>query len=60
MSQITVAEFRELLKIFDDDAELSFEPLNFYRLKDRGDKLVHVEFNEAILRDRDGRLIVQE
>lgn len=35
-----------MLEAFDDDAELCFEGMEFYRLKVRGEKLVQMEFND--------------
>jgi hypothetical protein len=45
----TVGDLRSHLKLFADDFELTFGPvdtLTFYRTKQRGDKLVNIEFNE--------------
>ncbi len=44
--RITVGELKRQLEQFDDDAELHFEELEFYRLKIRGPKVVQMEFND--------------
>jgi hypothetical protein len=46
---ITVGELRKTLENYPDDAEIHFEELTFYRVKQRGEKLVQIEFNEAIV-----------
>jgi hypothetical protein len=49
MSEITVGELIEQLKIFNKDDPVCFGPngyFSFYRTKDRGG-VVQVEFNEA-------------
>lgn len=56
---ITVAEFREMLSVFDDDDVLYFSGLDFYRLKMRGGKTVQVEFNQLVYRNGEGRVVVE-
>jgi hypothetical protein len=48
---ITVGDLREQLKVFPDDAELSFSGVRFYRLKDRGNSVVQLEFQEQVYRE---------
>ncbi len=53
---ITVAEFKDQLASFPDDAELHFaDGLTFHRLKTRGENIVQVEFNESVYRDKNGK-----
>ena len=42
---MTVGELKRRLEAFDDDDELCFEGMEFYRFKVRGKKLVQMEFN---------------
>lgn len=43
---LTIGKLKKMLEAFDDDAELCFEGMEFYRLKVRGEKLVQMEFND--------------
>ena len=49
---ITVGEMKEMLEGWPDDMELSFNGLEFYRLKQRGEKLLQVEFNQFVYKDK--------
>lgn len=53
---LTVGELKERLSIYPDDFEISFggKDLEFYRLKQRGEKLVVLEFNQSVYRADDG------
>jgi len=48
---LTVADMRDALSNFSDDAEIAFgtcshgAPLQFYRFKKRGDKVLGIEFS---------------
>lgn len=57
---ISVGELRRQLEIFDDDAEIYAGGLTLYKLKLIGDKLVQIEFNEYVHRNKDGRLVIEE
>lgn len=57
--EITVGELIERLGSFPSDATLYFSGLDVYRLKQRGEKLVQVEFNQPIHRDHSGQIIVE-
>ncbi len=57
---ITVGELKKQLDIFDDDAEIFAGGLTLYKIKLVGDKLVHMEFNEYVHRNEEGRLIIEE
>lgn len=48
---LTVGEFKKMLSYYDDDTEITFNGLDFYRLKTRGDNLVQVEFNQSVYKD---------
>jgi hypothetical protein len=56
VQRITIGELIDHLKVFDKDSELIFgsDELTFYRTKNRGEKIVQIEFNEQIL---DGKII---
>lgn len=58
--ETTVGELRRALSGYPDDYELCFGPhpgLTFYRAKQRGDKLVQLEFNELDYRDGKWRFL---
>ncbi|MBB2151639.1 hypothetical protein [Pedobacter gandavensis] len=55
--KITVKELIEQLKKEDQDLEIYFGGLDFYRLKDRGGHL-QVEFNQLVYKDDDGKIVV--
>jgi hypothetical protein len=57
---LTIGELKEMIRLYDDDIEISFSGLDFYRLKMRGDKLVQVEFNQTVYKEREtGNVIVE-
>ncbi len=56
---ITVGQLKEHLKIYDDDYKIDFSGLDFYRIKQRDDKLIQIEFNQQVYRDAQGCVVVQ-
>ena len=58
---LTVGELKQYLAGYEDDCELFFgnDPsvLSFCQLKRRGEKLVGVEFNQLIYRDKTGEVV---
>lgn len=57
---ITVGELRRLLALHDEDAELYVGGLTFFRLKDKGPKLVQMQFNQGVYEDERGKIIIDE
>ncbi len=55
---ITVGQLKLHLEGYDDDMELYFGGLDFYRLKQRGTNLVQVEFNQPVYRNEAGHVVV--
>jgi hypothetical protein len=55
---ITVFELKAELNVFPNDMEIDFSGLDFYRLKQRGDNLVQVEFNQQVYRNQEGNVVV--
>jgi|BarGraIncu00222A_1022003.scaffolds.fasta_scaffold27569_2 tRNA A37 threonylcarbamoyladenosine biosynthesis protein TsaE len=55
---ITVKELRDQLKMYDDNLELFFGGLDFYRLKDRGG-CVQVEFDQTVYLNDQGLVVVE-
>jgi len=53
---ITVGQLRDALKHYPDDFEIGFSGLTYYRIKQRGDRLLQLEFNEAVSRTDDGKV----
>ncbi len=56
---ITVGELLDRLKHYPRDTRISFSGLDFYRLKQRGENLIQVEFNQVVYRDSEGRVVVE-
>jgi len=56
--RITVKELKEQLNNFDDNLEVYFGGLDFYRLKNR-DAYLQVEFNQTVYKDKDGKVVVE-
>lgn len=44
-------DFKKMVMGIPDDAEIDFSPLTFYRFKNRGENLIHMEMSEAIQKD---------
>ena len=59
LEKITVGELKKQFELFDDDFEVSFSGLTFYRLKKRGPKLVQIEFAQQVYRDSEGKVFVE-
>lgn len=57
--KITVGELKRMLAVHNDEDELSFSGLDFYRLKQRGPDLVQVEFDQQVVTDDDGRVYIE-
>jgi hypothetical protein len=57
--EITVGDLIRMLQDYPEDASLSFGGLVFYRLKQRGDKLVQVEFNQPVYTTKAGEVVVE-
>lgn len=60
MNTTTVGELREALKYYADDWQVIFgcKELEFYRTKQRGEKLVQIEFNQTVSADSNGHIHV--
>lgn len=56
---MNIGELKEQLADLEDDTEVYFGGLDFYRLKHRGDKLVHFEFNQTIYEDQNGQIFLE-
>ena len=56
--KITVKELIEELQKEDETLEISFDGLDFYRVRQVGEH-VHVEFNQTIYRDDSGNVVVE-
>lgn len=50
---IPLGDLRELLAGYDDSFEVSFSGLDFCRVKQRGEKLIQIEFEQLVFRDGD-------
>lgn len=55
---ILAGDLKERLEPVPDDWEISFSGLEFSRFKVRGEKLIQIEFNEAVFLDDEGRVVV--
>lgn len=57
---LTIGELKERLQGYDDDIEISFSGLDFYRLKMRDDKLVQFEFDQVVYKEKEtGNIVIQ-
>lgn len=56
---LTVGELKKELEGYPDHYELYFGGLDFYRLKQRGPKLVQVEFNQTVYKDKNGKVVIE-
>lgn len=56
---ISVGELKSHLASYPDDYDLSFGGLCFSRLKQRGPRLVRVEFAQTVYLDDAGRVVVE-
>lgn len=54
--KITVGELKSQLDAFDNNHEIDFSGLDFYRLKLRGISLVQVEFNQTVYVDQNDKV----
>ncbi len=57
---MTVGELRALLEDVSDDTRIYFGcyGLQFYRFKQRGEKLIQLEFNQTVYDHEDGRVAI--
>jgi hypothetical protein len=58
--QLTIKQFIDQFEGCDPNDILDFSPLTFCRLKRRGEHLIHVEFNEAVMKTGDTEIIFQK
>lgn len=56
---ITVGELISHLKAFPLDFNIDFCGFNFYRLKQRGEKSIQMEFNQSVYVDKTGKIIIE-
>lgn len=56
---ISVAELRQELSHYPDHFRVSFSGLDFYRVKQRGPETIQIEFNQAVHRTGEGRVVVE-
>jgi hypothetical protein len=56
---ITVSELREALAEYPGHYRVSFSGLEFYRVKQRGDDILQIEFNQLVYRTPEGRVVVE-
>jgi hypothetical protein len=57
--KITVGELKSQLELCNDNDELYFSGLDFYRLKRRGPDLVQVEFNQSVYLDNQDQVQIE-
>lgn len=55
---ITIGELKEMLSAYPDHYSLTFSGLEFYRLKQRDDELVQIEFNQPVYLDGSGKVVI--
>lgn len=57
---ITIGDLKEQLAIYPDHYDIDFCGLEFYRLKQRGDTSVQMEFNQVVYRTPEGTLVAED
>ncbi len=50
---------KALMPLKGKNFDISFSGLNFYRIKQRGDKFVQIEFNEQVYLNSEGLVVVE-
>lgn len=55
---ITVGELKDHLSAYPDHYTIDFSGLNFYRLKQRDETHVQMEFNQQVYRNSEGLMMV--
>jgi hypothetical protein len=56
---ITIGDLKEHLAAYPDHYSIDFCGLDFYRLKQRGEQHVQMEFNQSVYLNPEGRVVVQ-
>lgn len=56
---ITVGDLKDHLAIYPDHYTIDFGGLQFYRLKQRADTHVQMEFNQTVYLDDEGHVVVE-
>ena len=56
---ITVGDLIDQLSIHNRSIELDFSGLDYYRLKQRSDTVMQVEFEQSVYRSKDGDIFIQ-
>jgi hypothetical protein len=59
-SGLTVGELKRELEGWSDDMVLHMGGLTFYRMKQRGEKLLQMEFNQTVYLDGNGVVQVND
>ncbi|GAA6134385.1 hypothetical protein NBRC116188_11740 [Oceaniserpentilla sp. 4NH20-0058] len=57
---LTVGELKKILNLYPDDMRLDFSGLDFYRIKQRSDKLLQVEFNQLVYKNEENNQVIIE
>lgn len=56
---ISVQDLRDELALYPSHYRVSFSGLTFYRVKQRGPEIIQIEFDEAVHRTAEGRVVVE-
>ena len=56
---ITVGRLKDAIAGYPDDYTIDFSGLEFYRVKQRGDTHLQIEFNQQVYLDEKGDVVVQ-
>ena len=59
LPSISIGELKHLLANYPDHYQLDFSGLSFYRLKQRGETRVQMEFNQPVYLTEQGRVVVE-
>lgn len=59
LPSISIGELKQELAKYPDHYQLDFSGLSFYRLKQRGETSVQMEFNQPVYLTEQGRVVVE-
>lgn len=59
LPSISIGELKNLLANYPDHYQIDFSGLSFYRLKQRGETSVQMEFNQPVYLTEQGRVVVE-
>ena len=59
LPSISIGELKQQLANYPDHYRIDFSGLSFYRLKQRGETSIQMEFNQPVYLTEQGRVVVE-